>query len=243
MNPTRRFRGCSAVWLLESKLAPHVDAFLDLLSERRYSQRTIDIYLGCVAHFAYWMRRRRLAVHRLAEGTVRRFLDEHLPVCDCPRPVCRTRHDVRAALGHLLAVLRAQGAVAEPGRIETPVDKELQRFDNYMEHVRGLARRTRVSYLRTVRRLLEAQFGTRRVIFSAITREDVRRFVIAENERYTTPASFASVISALRGYFRFRIALPARTCCATPWPVGSSKAAARSRKWPMFYVTGRSTPP
>ena len=146
MNPTHRLRGRSAAWLLEGKLAPYVDASFSFPYERRYSRWSIDVYLGCVAHFAYWMRRRRLAVHGLAEGTVRRFLDEHLPDCDCPRPVCRTRNDQRAALGHLLAVLRLQGAVAEPARIDTPVDRELQRFDDYMQHIRGLARRTRVLF-------------------------------------------------------------------------------------------------
>jgi integrase/recombinase XerC len=206
MNPTRRLHGRSAVWLFDSKLAPHVDALLHHLSEHCYAPNTIDTYLGCVAHFAYWMGRRRLAVHRLGEGTVRRFLDEHLPSCNCPRPVCRTRTDLRAALGHLLVVLRAKAIVTEPARKATPADEELRRFDDYMDHVRGLADSTRVLYLRTVRRLLEEQFGKRRVVFSAITPEAVRRFVVNENERYSTPASFGSVVSALRGYFRFRIA-------------------------------------
>ena len=75
-----------------------------------------------------------------------------------------------------------------------------------MDHVRGLAGSTRVLYRRTVHHLLEEQFGKRCVVFSSITPEDVRRFLLAENERYSTPASFGSVISALRGYFRFRIA-------------------------------------
>ena len=44
------------------------------------------------------------------------------------------------------------------------------------------------------------------MVFSAFTPQDVRKFVIAENERYSTPASFGSVVSAFRAYFRFRIA-------------------------------------
>ena len=176
------------------------------LSERRYSPQTVDTYLGCIAHFAHWMSDHRLRVHRLDEGVVRRFLDEHLPSCDCPRPVRRTRNDLRAALGHLLVVLRLQAVVAEPTPVATPVDEDLRRFDDYMDHVRGLASSTRALYLRPVRRLLEERFGRRRVVFSAITPENVRRFVVNENERYSTPASFGSAVSALRGYFRFRIA-------------------------------------
>jgi site-specific recombinase XerD len=206
MNLTRRLHGRSAVWHFDSELAPYVGAFLDYLSERGYAPNTIDTYLSCVAHFAYWMGRCRLAVHRLDTGTVWRFLDEHLPSCDCPSPVCRTRPDLRAALGHLFVVLRSKGIVSEPVPEATPVDEELCRFDDYMGHVRGLADSTRALYLRTVRRLLEEQFGKRRVAFCAITPEAVRRFVANENERYSTPGSFGSVVSALRGYFRFRIA-------------------------------------
>lgn len=221
MNPTRRLHPHWTVWLADSSLASHVDALSHYLSERRYAPQTIDTYLGCVAHFAHWMSEYRLRVHRLEEGVVRRFLDEHLPSCDCPRPVRRTRNDLRAALGHLLVVLRAQAVIGEPAPEATPVGEELQCFDDYMSDVRGLADNTRVLYLRTVRRLLEERFGKRCVVFSAITPEDVRRFVVGENERYSTPASFASVISALRGYFRFRFACgdPAHQLIgAVPYP-------------------------
>ena len=63
----------------------------------------------------------------LCRNITRRFLEEYLPSCDCPRPVRRTRIELRAALGHLLAVLRSQGVVGEPARVVTPVDEELQK--------------------------------------------------------------------------------------------------------------------
>ena len=147
MNLTCRLQHHSEAWLFENKLAPHVDAFSHYLCERRYAQRTVDTYLGCLAHLAYWMRRHRFAVHRLNEGVVGRFLDEHLPVCDCPRPVNRTRSELRAALRHVLVVLRSQGVIGAPRHRATPVDEELQRFNNYMVHVRGLAGSTRRLYL------------------------------------------------------------------------------------------------
>ena len=40
-------------------------------------------------------------------------------------------------------VLRAQGAIAPPTVSTTPVDDELRRYDEYMDHVRGLAPKTR----------------------------------------------------------------------------------------------------
>lgn len=206
MNSTRQIHRRPTDLLLDSQLAPYVDAFTHYLSERRYAPHTIDTNLGCVAHFGRWMSQCRLDIHRIDEDVVRQFLDDHLPRCDCARPVRRTRHELRAALRHLLVVLRAEAVIAERVPGTTPVDEELRRFDEHMDHVRGLAPGTRTLYLRTVRRLLLEQFGDRPVVLSAITPEDIRRFVASQSELYSTPGSAGSLVSALRGYFRFRTA-------------------------------------
>jgi site-specific recombinase XerD len=206
MNSTRRLHLRPVDWLLDSQLAPYVDAFTQYLSERRYAPHTIDSNLGCVAHFGRWMSQCRLDIHRIDEDVVRRFLDNHLPRCECARPVRRTRPELRAALGHLLVVLRAESVIAEPRPRTTPVDEELRRFDEHMDHVRGLAPRTRTLYLGTVRRLLLELFGDDPVVLSAITPDAVRRFVARQSELYSTPRSTGTLVSALRSYFRFRTA-------------------------------------
>jgi integrase len=150
------------------------------------------------------MDRCRLRVESLDEDRITGFFDGHLPRCDCAAPVVRTREDLSAALGHLLIVLRAEGAIPERMVPTTPADEELLRFDERMNRVQGLAPKTRAQYLRTVRRLLVDQFGDRAIEFDAITPERVRRFLANQSELYTTPESAATLISALRGYFRFR---------------------------------------
>ena len=126
MTSTQRLHCKSIDWLLESQLAPYVDPFTHYLSERRYASHTIGTYLGCVAHFGHWMSHCRLDIHRIDEGVVRRFLDDHLPQCDCAITVRRTRHDLRAALKHLLVVLRAEAVIAEHASGTTPADEELR---------------------------------------------------------------------------------------------------------------------
>ncbi len=204
MNSKTRLHRNTADWLHESQLAPYVDAFTRHLTERRYASGTAGNYLACVAHFARWTILCRLDIHGINEGLVRRFLDDHLPRCNCAWPVQRTHHHLRAALGQLLIVLRANSVIAEHLPGTTPVDDELRRFDDYMNQVRGLAPRTRSMFLHTVRRLLFDQFGERPVVISAIKPEDVRKFVACQSERYSTPASAGTLASALRGYFRFR---------------------------------------
>ena len=199
MNARRRLHLRPRDWLLDSQLAPYVDAFTHYLSERRYALCTISTNLGCVAHFARWMSQCRLDVHQLDEDVVRQFLDEHLPRCDCIGPVCRTRADLSAALGHLLVVLRADAIIAERSPGTTPVDEELCRFDEHMDQIRGLVPPTRSLYLRTVRRLLLEQSGTRPVVIAAITPEDVRVFAASQSESYSTPHSAGALVSALRG--------------------------------------------
>lgn len=129
--------------LATGPLAAHVDAYKQYLTERGCTAHTFASCLGGIAHFAQWIGKRQLCVKRIDEAVVARFLDKHLPHCRCSRAKPRHRRCVSAALGHLLAVLRAQGVIALPAVGATPVDDELRRYDAHMDHVRGLALKTR----------------------------------------------------------------------------------------------------
>jgi site-specific recombinase XerD len=138
------------------------------------------------------------------EAVVTQFLVDHLPHCNCGWPTRGDRRDAHAALRHLIVVLRTLGVVAPRSVIATPVDEELRRFDEYMERVCGLAPKTRSAMLRIVRELLWLRFKERPVVFSALTLEYVRRCFARLTERCHAPVSMGAVVSALRGYFRFR---------------------------------------
>lgn len=206
MNATRRIHRHPTDWLFESQLAPYVDTFKRHLVERRYAPCIVGKYLGCIAHFARWLDGRRLNLHRIDEGVVSRFLDEHLPRCNCAKPVLRVRNALRAALRHLLVVLRANGVIAEPSMGATPVDVELRAFDEHMNRVRGLASNTRNQYLHTIRSLLLERFANRPVVTLAIKPGDVRLFLANQSARLGTPSSVGMLVSAVRGYFRYRAA-------------------------------------
>lgn len=194
-------------WLAEGPLAPHVDAFKQYLTDRGYATTTFANCVGSIAHFAQWVHGRRLRVQRIDEAAVAEFLDEHLPRCRCTGPVQRDRRGLSAALGHLLVVLRAQSVIAPPVVSATPVDDELRRYDEHMDHVRGLTPKTREMALRIVRRLLTARFADGRVDIPAIKPEHVRRFFAQQAKLYGKPANAGTVVSALRGYFRYRASL------------------------------------
>jgi len=200
MNPIHH----STTWLLESQLAAYVDAFTLHFTEGRYASVTVETYLGCLAHFAHWSTQSGIDIHSIDEKVVQQFLDEHLPHCDCARQVHRVRRDLHAALAHLLVVLRFNAVIAEPTIGMSPVDEELRHFDEHMNHVRGLAPKTRSQHLRLVGRLLFDKFADKAVVISTIKPDDVRKFVAKQSELCSNPLSITATISALRGYFRYR---------------------------------------
>lgn len=194
-------------WLATAPLAPYVDAYKLYLTDRGYAATTFCNCTRCIAHFAQWIRERRMRVHRIDETVVTEFLDDHLPRCECVGPVYRDRRSLSAALGHLLVVLRAQGVIDQPKTRTTPADAELIRYDEYMDHVRGLAPKTRSSALRIVGRLLVSRFGDGLIDIGTIKPDHVRRFVAQQGKLYSKPVNAGTVVANLRGYFRYRASL------------------------------------
>ncbi|HEU0197159.1 MAG TPA: site-specific integrase [Nevskiaceae bacterium] len=188
-------------------IGPFVAAFKQHLIDRGYAAHTCAGYLAGITHFARWAHRRRLRLHRIDQAAVTEFLDGHLPNCTCAGPARRDRRDLSAALGHLLVVLQAQGVAVPPTAGATAVAAELLRYDQYMEHVRGLAPKTRSMALRVIGRLLTARFGQGAVNIVAIRPEHVRRFFAQQAVLYSKPANAGPVVASLRGYFRYRASL------------------------------------
>jgi integrase/recombinase XerC len=194
-------------WLLESQLAPFVDAFMLRLFDCRYAFNTINNYLAGLTHFAHWITESHIDVKTIDEKLIQHFLDDHLPSCCCEKSAFSDAKDLHAALGHLLALLRANAIIADSSIGQTPVDEELRRFDDHMSHVRGLAARTRKQYLAVVRCLLLAQFADREVVIAAIKANQIRHFIASQSARCSAAASIGASVSALRGYFRYRATL------------------------------------
>ena len=177
------------------------------LFDCRYASNTIDNYLAGLTHFAHWLTESPIDVKTIDERLIQHFLDDHLPNCCCEQPAFSNAKDLHAAPGHLLRILRTHAIIPDTSVSQTPVDEELRRFDDHMNHVRGLAAKTRKHYLSIVRRLLLAQFADRDVMIAAIKPDQIRQFVASQSARCTVPASISAPVSALRSYFRYRATL------------------------------------
>jgi hypothetical protein len=76
-----------------------------------------------------------------------------------------------------------------------------------MDHVRGLAPKTREMALRIVGRLLASRFADGVIDLTAVRPDHVRRFFAQQAKLYSKPVNSGAVVAALRGYFRYRASL------------------------------------
>lgn len=194
----------STAWLTESPLAPYLEAYKKYFIQESYSSETIKTYFHCIAHFAHWITQSGLDIHHINEATIEEFIKKHLPGCTCTNSYLSIE-SMHAALIHLIRILNDNGIKTSSYRKATPTDKELQAYDNYMNHVKGLASKTRRQYLCIAERLLTEQFSGEPIMISAIKPEDIRQFINSQKKLYHTSGNFSVLITSLRNYFRYRI--------------------------------------
>jgi site-specific recombinase XerD len=186
----------AAARLRSSAFAPFVQPLWDRLSEQQYASSTARQYINCVSHFAHWSRRRHGLIQALDQHILA-FLNEHLPRCTCAAPVQRSSHQVRAALRHLQVVVSAS-VVQQVERLSSPIDEQLQRFDDHLLQAKGLAGSTRLQRATIVRALL-----TMTADKTTPSAAELRQFLVLELSRVSA-ASGAVTATAVRSYLRFR---------------------------------------
>jgi integrase/recombinase XerD len=192
-------------WLEQSVLSSHVSTYVSYLSEHGYSANTVGFYLHSVAHFSHWLAKRKIGLCRINEALVQRFIAAHRPSCGCAGR-CRKRQDatVSAALRHLLRVLRLKGSIPPcVGSVPTAVQEELDRFDNYLERVCGLASKTRLLRLHYLGKFLLTVFKRGPIDVALLEPRDIEQFVTHHGEGCTR-GSVQVICSCLRTYLRFR---------------------------------------
>ncbi|MFM0047283.1 site-specific integrase [Paraburkholderia sediminicola] len=188
----------------DSVLAASRPAYVGYLQSHGYALHTIGHYLASVAHFSRWLSSKRIRLDQIDENLVRQFISVHLPSCDCPgRRKCALNF-TRAALKHLLKVLRADGRIRPPPlRLPGTIVDELNRLDAYLDEIRGLAASTRRNHRDCVHDFLVYQFGSRRIDMCRIKPADVLHFVVERSTGHA-PSSAGAIASSVRVYLRFR---------------------------------------
>jgi len=125
LDPSSRTRGCA-------QLDRHIPAYRQYFADRGNAAGYALSCEAAVLHLSMWMKGTKKNLNDIDEVLVAAFVDEHLPGCHCATSA-RYPSSVRAALNHLLVVLRAVGAIAPAPLDMTEVGEELRRYDQYME--------------------------------------------------------------------------------------------------------------
>jgi len=196
MNTLNTLHPVPAERLRRSDLLPYVPTYCQRLSEQGYAPSTCRTYLLCVAHFAGWLTERERPLVQLCSDDVIRFLDEHLAQCACSFPVRRVRNDCRAALRHLMIALRDAGVLAEETQ-HTANERELRRYDAFMDHDQGLAFNTRRQRVGIIRTFLQQNPGSGADKLPPVTAAHLRAFIQKTLRRWS-PASARILVGTLR---------------------------------------------
>ena len=125
------------------------------LRERGYAGRTCRDYGHAVVHLGGFLHEERGSGQVRDEEVVTDFLGGHLPGCRCyRRPVGRGEEPVRRGLGHLLVMLREEGAIPAVVADEPPCQELIEGYCRFLRRDRGLAETTVVNYRRCLRDFL-----------------------------------------------------------------------------------------
>lgn len=127
------------------------------LRKRGYGEKSRREYAHAVVHLGRVLQAAQgeVTARALDEPAVESFIGGHLPVCCCyhQRPGRRAEH-ARRGLAHLLAMLREEGTVPYPVRVQPICHELLEGYCRFLRDDRGLAETTIINYRRYVRDFL-----------------------------------------------------------------------------------------
>jgi site-specific recombinase XerD len=188
--------------LRRNLLADRFEDFVERLHNRGHPLSTIQVYTQSVEHFGYWLRNACIPVGKIDNRSLTAFLNEHLPVCQCPAPRPCYVITVRAALSHLFKVLYGSRHYEVDGNKNTLIDDAVSEFELYLDKTCGLAATTVKYRARYAREFLSAKFGRGALRFSNITPHDLMEFV-ADRAHKCKTSSVGVAACSLRSYLRF----------------------------------------
>ncbi|MBW1778790.1 MAG: tyrosine-type recombinase/integrase [Deltaproteobacteria bacterium] len=179
-----------------------IDRFEAYLKKRGHTDYTKQSYLSSAKHFYSWLGTTPWSVNEISRETAQYFLEEHLPVCCCPRPGYKDVKTVRAALNQVLS-MDGYDRIRPFIRVTYPyIEAEIGHFDAYLQNTCGHAETTRWYHRRHIREFLGWLFGDQRVCIPRITAEHLCRFVM-ERSSSLRSNSISTLVYSLRKYLRF----------------------------------------
>jgi site-specific recombinase XerD len=186
--------------LRQSLLGPYMDAFAASLRQDGYAPYNIQRFLCAAEKYAQWVHAHGYPLNAIDADLVHRY--------SAGLPKYRNGNLPKAAQG-LSAPLKFlhQHGVTHPqhgGRSLPPLEQWLRDYDAHLEHVAGLALRTRQGYGHLVRRFLITWCGAEPPDWSALTAAAITTFVQQEAARRRNAGRKQPAV-AVRSFPRFLV--------------------------------------
>ncbi|HEY5867118.1 MAG TPA: site-specific integrase [Candidatus Tectomicrobia bacterium] len=186
--------------LRQSPLGPYMDAFAASLHQEGYAPSNIQRFLCAAEKYTHWVHAQGYTLSEIDGDLVHQY--------SAGFPKYRNGNLPKAAqgLGALLRFLHHHG-VTHPRQEACalpPLEQWLHDYDAHLEHVAGLALRTRQGYGSLVRRFLTTWCGTELPDWSTLTAAPITMFVRQEAAtRRNTGRKQPAV--AVRSFLRFLV--------------------------------------
>lgn len=177
-------------------LTPHVDGLWANLIGHGYQPLSARNLLYLAAHVSRWLDDRKLGVGDFNEKRIAKFVVHR-------RRQRFTAFRTTHALEPILNYLRGLGAAPPaPEPLETPLDRWLREYGEYLAEQRGLVSTTIRQYVDFARRFVRAQFDSKTVGWRKLTAADVTRFVSREFQR-SSIGQCKLTVTQLRSLLRY----------------------------------------
>ncbi len=180
-----------------------VDDFVDVLEGREYATSTIRQHVRAAAIFSDWLDQQDVAATDIDETLVGRFVSglPRRPSSTHPSGrQSRVAGGVRLLAAHLWA--REVVARRRPVAARCEADQWLERFDDHLVQVHGLAVGTRRIYRRYAAALLAECAGTPTPDWFRLTVPTIAAFVQTQTSRLR-PSACRPPVTATRAFLRF----------------------------------------
>jgi site-specific recombinase XerD len=186
--------------LRQGPLGPYVDAFAASLHQEGYAPYNIQRFLCAAEKYAQWVHAQGYTLSEIDGDLVHQY--------SAGLPKYRNGNLPKAAQG-LSALVRFfhHHGVTHPrqgGRSIPPLEQWLRDYDAHLEHVAGLALRTRQGYGHLVRRFLTTWCGTEPPDWPTLTAAHITTFVSQEAAMRRNAGRKQPAV-AVRSFLRFLV--------------------------------------
>jgi len=183
--------------LLAGPMGPFLPSFAVKLFELGYSQGQGRRLLMTVHALGQWLQQQGIGVTAATTDHVQAYAHSQ------PRTPAGKLPSALTGLTHVVEFLQPWGILGPPSPSPSPADQWMQRFDEYLQKVRGLAASTRRGYERYLRRFLKGAFGEATPDWSTLTTTGICHFV--QTEVVQARAAKGTVVSSMRTFLRFLV--------------------------------------